>query len=148
MENYSNGYAEVYTILNYLNEDELNKIPKETLEVIAENRNMEYDYELNGELDLRKQSMLPETKAILFNLFRDYLSTPEQREKIIKMQREDRIKAEEKKKHNYLNANIFKERNIEKKEEQDNIKDIYFVQIKKESAFIRILNKIRLFFRR
>ena len=70
MKNYSNAYAEVYTILNYLDEEELNKIPEEIIETIDEKRNRDYMYELNEELDLKNQPMLPETKAILFNLFR------------------------------------------------------------------------------
>ena len=45
--------------------------------------------------------MLPETKAILFNLFRDYLATPEQKQKIIKMQHEERQKNELKKQQKY-----------------------------------------------
>ena len=98
MSNYSNAYTEVYTILNCLDEEELSKIPEETLSAIEENRNNEYYYELDEELELREQPMLAETKAILFNLFRDYLSTPEQKEKIIKMQKEERLKNEEKKK--------------------------------------------------
>ena len=37
----------------------------------------EYEYFLAEELELKDQTMLPETKEILFNLFRDYLATPE-----------------------------------------------------------------------
>ena len=92
MQEYGNSFTEVYTILKHLNEKELNKIPKEVLEVIEENRNENYYYNINKDLDLNKQKMLPETKALLFNLFRDYLATPVQKEKIINMQREDRIK--------------------------------------------------------
>ena len=40
--------------------------------------NEEYEYYMNEDIDLSNQQMLPETKATLFNLFRDYLSTPEQ----------------------------------------------------------------------
>ena len=41
MKNYSNAYAEAYTILNYLDEEELNKIPEEIMETIDEKRNKE-----------------------------------------------------------------------------------------------------------
>ena len=34
--------------------------------------------------------MLPETKDILFNIFRDYLAMPEQKEKNIRIQKEER----------------------------------------------------------
>lgn len=92
MSNRKNAYAEVYTILQELNEEEYNKIPPEVIKTIEANRNEEYEYELDDELDLKDQPMLPETKAILFNLFRDYLATPEQKAKIIRMQNEKSTK--------------------------------------------------------
>lgn len=142
MKDYSNAYTEVYTILKYLDEEELNKIPKEVYEAIEVNRNIEYFFELNDELDLKKQVMLPETKAILFNLFRDYLSTPEQKEIIIKMQRKDRIKLEEKKKQEYGEINILKT----KVQAKNNIKDLHPVIKHKENIFNKILNFIKKFF--
>ena len=92
MNNRKNAYKEVYTILQELNEKEYNKIPPEIIEAIRTNMNEEYEYELDEELELKDHQMLPETKAILFNLFRDYLATPEQKEKIIRMQNEERQK--------------------------------------------------------
>ena len=79
---YANAYTEVYEILNCLDKDEYNKIPVELIEVFEENRNLDYEYEINQEQDLTKQPMLIETKAILLNIFRDYLATPEQNKKI------------------------------------------------------------------
>ena len=64
---------------------------------LRENRNTEYEFELDEELELKEQELLPETKAILFNIFRDYLSTQEQKEKIIKMQAVERQKMNERK---------------------------------------------------
>lgn len=106
MSNRKNAYTEVYTILEDLNEEEYNKIPPEIIKAIRINRNVEYNYELDDELELKEQPMLPETKAILFNLFRDYLATEEQKEKIIKMQEEERKKNELKKKQQY-NTDVF-----------------------------------------
>ena len=101
MNNRKNAYKEVYTILQELNEEEYNKIPLEIIEAIRLNMNEEYEYELDEELELKDHQMLPETKAILFNLFRDYLATPEQKAKIIKLQAEERRKNEEIKTANY-----------------------------------------------
>ena len=143
MSNRKNAYTEVYTILQDLNEEEYNKIPPEVIESIVANRNKEYYYELDDDLELKNQPMLPETKAILFNLFRDYLATPEQKEKIIKMQNEARQKNELKKSQKY-NTNVF-----------DNIKKSNLIPGKeqstqlvkhKENLFKRILNKIKSFF--
>ena len=143
MNNRKNAYAEVYTILQELNEEEYNKIPPEVIETIEKNRNEEYEYFLDDELELKDQPMLPETKAILFNLFRDYLATPEQKAKIIRMQNEARQKNELKKQQMY-NTDIFA--NKPKKNLAENSNETMQIVEYKESIFKRILNKIKSFF--
>ena len=143
MSNRKNAYAEVYTILQELNEEEYNKIPPEVIKTIEANRNEEYEYELDDELELKDQPMLPETKAILFNLFRDYLANPEQKTKIIRMQNEARQKNELKKQQMY-NTDIFA--NKPKKNLAENSNETMQIVEYKESIFKRILNKIKRFF--
>lgn len=143
MSNRENAYTEVYTILQELNEEEYSKIPPEILETIEENMNKEYEFMLDDELELKEQQMLPETKAILFNLFRDYLATTEQKEKIIKMQNEERQKNELKKQQNY-NVDVFQNKTkISTKPigNQDNELIEY-----RESIFTKIVNKIKNWF--
>lgn len=143
MSNRKNAYTEVYTILQDLNEEEYNKIPPEVIKTIKINRNVEYNYELGDDLELKEQPMLPETKAILFNLFRDYLSTPEQKEKIIKMQEEERQKNELKKRQQY-NTDVFANKKHEN--EQQMKKETLDMVEYKENIFKKILNKIKSFF--
>lgn len=143
MNNRKNAYKEVYTILQELNEEEYNKIPPEIIEAIRANMNEEYEYELDAELELKDHQMLLETKAILFNLFRDYLATPEQKEKIIRMQNEERQKNEIKKQKQY-NTDVFERKPKEKsvQNQQENTQLIEY----KENIFKKILNKIIKFF--
>ena len=143
MSNRKNAYAEVYTILQELNEEEYNKIPPEVIKTIEANRNEEYEYELDDELELKDQPMLPETKAILFNLFRDYLATSEQRAKIRRMQNEAREKNELKKQQMY-NSDIFVNKSKENLTENNN-ETMQIVEYK-ENIFRRILNKIKSLF--
>lgn len=144
MNNYNNAFTEVYTILDYLDEEELKKIPSEVLEVIASNRNLEYEYQIDEDVELKECQMLPETKAILFNLFRDYLSTPEQKEKIIRVQAEERKRNELKKQEKY-NTDVFANRRQEiEKNAEETVQLIEY----KESIFKRILDKIKSFFKR
>ena len=150
MNNRRNAYTEVYTILQELDEEEYNKIPPEVIETLDTNRNKEYEYFLDDELELKDQPMLPETKAILFNLFRDYLATPEQRTKIIKMQNEARQKNELKKQQMY-NTDVFANKSINKttklneNEVKTNNNEKQIVEYK-ENIFKRILNKIKSLF--
>ncbi len=145
MNNRKNAYTEVYTILQDLDEDEYDKIPPEVIEAIEANMNKEYNYELDDELQLKDQPMLPETKAILFNLFRDYLATTEQKAKIIRMQNEERQKNELKKQQMY-STDVFTNRQKENFNKPNNEK-IQIVEYK-ENIFRRILNKIKSFLRR
>ena len=92
MSNYNNACTEVYTILEYLNEDEYKKIPTKVIKAIEASRNLQYYYEFDEMLELRQQKMLKETKAILYNLFRDYLCTKQQQEIIKRQQMEERYK--------------------------------------------------------
>ena len=150
MNNRRNAYTEVYTILQDLDEEEYNKIPPEVIETLDTNRNKEYEYFLDDELELKDQPMLPETKAILFNLFRDYLATPEQRTKIIKMQNEARQKNKKKKQQMY-NTDVFANKSINKttKLNENEVKtnnNEKQIIIYKENIFRRILNKIKSLF--
>lgn len=94
---YQNAFTEVYEILNYLDEESYNKIPKKVIEAIRENRNLEYNYFIDESIPFGEQKMLAETKAILFNLYRDYLTTTERKNKIIMYQNQE-ARIEEKKK--------------------------------------------------
>ena len=144
MSNYANAFTEVYTILSFLSEEEYNKIPKKVHEAIAINRNKEYEYKMNDSIDLTKQDMLRETKAILFNLYRDYLCTPEQKDKIIKIQQEERRKNELKKKELY-NIEVFEPSN--KAIQLENKETAELVQYR-ENIFRKILNKIKRIFKK
>ena len=143
---YANAYTEVYEILNCLDKDEYNKIPVELIEVFEENRNLEYEYEINDEQDLSKQPMLKESKATLLNLFRDYLVTPEQNQKIKQWLQADRVYLENQKQKQY-NNNVFENNKKYEKINNEESKTILPVVIKKQSIFYRIINKLKSFFK-
>lgn len=108
MFNKQKVYMEAWLILNLLKEEDFNKIPLEILEAIEANvKEQELDKYMANFEELKAGIMLPETKALLFNLFRDYLATPEQRRKIIDRQREERYQNELRKKQKYDVKNIF-----------------------------------------
>ncbi len=146
--NRKNAYQEAYTILRELNEEEYSKIPSEVIQALKENRNEEYNYELDEDQELKYQPMLPETKAILFNIFRDYLSTPEQKEKIKKMQSEERAKLEIKKKEQYNTENMFKS-NTQQETQVEPVKETEaLVKVKKENWLKKAVEKIKNLFKK
>lgn len=133
---YANAYTEVYKILECLNEEDYDKIPKEFIHVIEENRNLDYEYEVNEEQDLSKQPMLIETRAILYKIFRDFLATSEQKEKIKRWEDEEARKLEQVKREKY-GVDVF-----EKKSRKENTA-IMVVENKDKGIFNRIIDKIK-----
>ena len=146
MNSRKNAYTEVYTILQDLDDKEYTKIPFQVLEVIRLNSNQDYEYKLYKNLPLKHQPMLPETKAILFNIFRDYLSTPEQKEKIIKMQAEERRKIELKKQEIFKYDNLFKNEKIVENNIEQSEKNTALIEIKKKNFWQRMFDRLKNFF--
>ena len=148
--NYAKAFTEVYKILECLDEEEYEKIPKSFVNVIETYRNKEYVYEVNEEQDLMKQEMLPETKAILFNMYRDYFAQNEEKAKIKNFQ-QSALKKIEKQKQEKYNINVFdiKEdeiiENNKNSEKSQNLENTSLIKIKKQSFFRKILYKIKEF---
>ena len=90
--------------------------------------------------------MLKESKAILLNLFRDYLATPEQKQKIKQWLQADRVYLENQKQKQY-NNNVFENNKKYEKINNEESKTILPVVIKKQSIFYRIINKLKSFFK-
>ena len=134
MNKYANAFSEVSEILSFLNYDEFSKIPKGFIDVIEKNKNRDYIYTYDTSKDLVDQDMLQETKAILMNIFRDYLADSEQKEKIIKMQKADLERIENEKRLKY-NVDVFSNKNktVDDKPVQENNQ---LVEISKTSFFI------------
>ena len=147
---YRDSYQEVYVILEHLDYEDYKKIPQEILNAIDNNRNKDYQYELKDDFELTKQQMMPETKATLFNLYRDYFGTPEQKEIIIKLQKAERREIEKIKSEKYHNNFTFKSNN-EKNTEIENNKNqssLALIKIEKDNLFLKFIRKIKRFFGR
>ncbi len=140
---YSNVFTEVYVILSHLETSDYEKIPADIIKTIENNRNQNYNYVMNENMDLYNQIMLPHTKAMLFNIFRDYLATEEQREKIKRMQKEDVIRLMNAKKSYNTNLGFaLKQKTNDKPSE-----NLYIIEVKKENFWIKILKRIKSIFK-
>lgn len=141
---YTNAFSEVYEILQHLDKDEIKKISSNLIETIKNNRNKNYIYTIKPGKKLKEQEMLPETKAILFNIFRDYLCSEEQQIKIKKWQLEDIKKLEEKKKQKY-NVDVFFNKSILNPQISKPVTDL--VTVEKQNSWKKIINIIKKFFK-
>lgn len=140
-EVYRKAFTEVYEIINNLEKNDYNKIPKEVVQAIEINMDEEYEYFFDETIPLEEQEMLPETKAILFNFFRDYWATPYQKEKIINFQTNQRMKIEDEKRKKY-DVDIFRKENTEKST-NEGIEDAMLVKVKKNNIIVKLISLIK-----
>ena len=140
MSKYTNAFTQVYVILNQLEDEDYEKIPPEIIGAIRENSNKEYQFEIDENIELKDNDLLPETRALLFKIYRDYLATPQQKQKIIKIQNEERIKNEQRKKQQYNTDVFLNKAKLEEKTEQATLVAC------KENIFKLFLKTIKNFF--
>ena len=70
------AYKEVVKIIEYLPDEEYIKIPEEIIQNLKEEMDDSYIYEID---DLESLEVLKETEEILAVIFRDYLSTSQEK---------------------------------------------------------------------
>ena len=141
-EKNKNAFTETNIILKHLNKKDYNKIPNNVLIAIEKNQNENYKYELNSDLDLSKQEMLPETRALLFNIFRDYFATDSQKERMKKHQQKERERQNTIKQEKYSN-DIFSNKQIVEDNGTSQKENCSLVCQKRESVISKIFNKIK-----
>ena len=139
---YAKAYTEVYEILNYLDEEELSKIPQEKIEFYKENRDKEYKFQINPTMNLDRQNFLRETYAIIISLFRDYIATDNQKVGLDKLLMDNQEIKENEKREKYNLDEIFKNR---KKEIESNNLPMP-IEVKKEKFLKQIIDYIKSWF--
>ncbi len=139
-DNYKKAYKEVVEILKFVSKENVDKIPKEMLDMFEEEQDKEYNFKVDTTKSFEEQLLLEETKAIFSNIFRDYWANDYQRKVIIEKENMDRIKWEEQK---YDPKDLFKnnQKNFNKQNNNDKV-DVNLTVIKKENSFKKLIDKI------
>ncbi len=139
-DNYKKAYKEVVEILKFVSKENVDKIPKEMLDMFEEEQDKEYNFKVDTTKSFEEQLLLEETKAIFSNIFRDYWANDYQRNVIIEKENMDRIKWEEQK---YDPKDLFKnnQKNFNKQNNNDTV-DVNLTVIKKENSFKKLIDKI------
>lgn len=139
-DNYKKAYKEVVEILKFVSKENVDKIPKEMLDMFEEEQDKEYNFKVDTTKSFEEQLLLEETKAIFSNIFRDYWANDYQRKVIIEKENMDRIKWEEEK---YDPKDLFKNnQKIFNKQNNNDKVDVNLTVIKKENSFKKLIDKI------
>ena len=136
-EKYRKAYKEVFYVLCVSPDNVWNRIPENKVKFYFDNMDRNYDFYFN---DISKMKLMHETKAILANIYIDYLANDKQIKEIYE---NDRIKAIEK--ENLYQSRL--EEAYKSKEINDNFikKDQSLIDVKK-GFFQKIMEKIKKIF--
>ena len=142
--NYKKALVEVDAVLSCLDYNEYKKIPANIIDAIENNKDEEYTYDYDEEIEYEEWLLMPETKAILYNIFKQYLATEEQRKYLQQKERLENYKIESEKIKKYNSENLFKKGKEAKKVEQEENNELI---VKRDSSFKKILEKLKSIFR-
>lgn len=111
---YKNAFKEVYEILQNSEESLVKQVPQKFINFLLDNMNKDYTSNINAEISIDKQSILPETESILSLIFRSYWATDEEKLEFLAKDTQELFQEEENKKKKFKNINeIFeKKKNI------------------------------------
>ncbi len=137
---YQNALSEVYEILKNTDEELLSKIPKSIKKFIEENKNEQYNVNIDSKKSLYEQIILPETQAILSLIYRSYWATDEEKKEFAE---KDAIELKQEK--DKYDNDIFKNKKLNNKQNIENqmpnkITDL--ILVRKEKWYQKVWKKI------
>lgn len=146
MENFNKrAISEVIEILNHTDKEIVEKIPKKFIEFLFENADNDYKPNIDFYNEKWEQFVQEDTQAILAMIYRDYIVSEDEKIKLLKEEKDEKIKLENELREKYNPDNMFKKKN---KEENIQINNVQLIEIKETSWFKRVINKILKFFGR
>lgn len=142
-EIYMDAFSEVNAILNIMPSNLFNKIPLKFRQMISEYKNNSYNPQI--EEPVEDYELKDETKIILSLIYRDFLCSDEEKERLKVRDAQKLQEEEEQLREKYNPDNIFNNR---KTENVETVEEPVAMVEYKESFFTRIINKIKNIFRK
>ena len=134
---YKNAFKEVYEILQNSEESLVKQVPQKFINFLLDNMNKDYTSNINAEISIDKQSILPETENILSLIFRSYWATDEEKLEFLAKDTQELFQEEENKKKKFKNINEI----FEKKQNINNITITNDLMVIPKKNFIQKLFK-------
>ena len=147
-ELYKKVFSELFGIINSLKDEEIERIPKKVKNNIIENMDQNYRFKYDHSKKLEEQDILPETKALIIEIYIKYLVSDEDEKEAWKIYKKECLaKVEAEKREKYNPEDIFKKHIEQGKPIIEEYEEISVpIKQKKESIIKRLLNKIKAFF--
>lgn len=147
MDNSSLAYSEVCTILNMLEDEYKERVPKNVMDFFEEERNKEYNPIIDVNIPLEKQNLKRKTIVLLAILNLNYWcdSEEEKQEILDSFAKNEELKRLKEKEltENYNINNLFN-----KIENTENKAEVSLIEYKEQNFIQKIISKIKSLFRR
>ena len=138
------AFSETYDVINHMSKEMQEKIPKSFINLIKENRDLDYKVNIDYSKDIKEQ-LLKETKIILSLVYRDYLCSSEKREELLALDIEE-IRREEKSSQEKYKID-FDSRKKEKLQDVEELKnkeqETLPIKVEKDKWYIKVINFIK-----
>lgn len=136
---YKNAFKEVYVILQNTDTELVEKIPSNFIKFLQNNMNIDYQTNIDTNIDIDKQALLTETEDILALIYRSYWATDKEKQEFFEKDKKDLKMIEDNKKSEYKDiSEIFEKRKNINNLTLDNSLDV----IPKESFIQKLLRKL------
>lgn len=138
-------YNEIYDIISHMESRLTNKIPKDFIKLIEQNRDENIKVNIDYSKSINEQELQRETRVVLSLIYRDYLCSEEERNALIEKDKKELESIEAELREKYNPDNLFKKAKVENTEEKDvnTNKDMI---IYKENIIQKIFRKLKKIF--
>lgn len=142
---YSIAISETLHYLKGINQDDVDKIPKRFMLFLKENADDNYSCDFDYNKPLKELNLKDETRGLIAMICLNYwCETEEQKNEFSKHLNKNEQKYQEELKKIYNTDNLFKKNNSDNREKlKSEIKNELPAEIKKQNAFIRLINWIK-----
>ena len=142
---YRKAYKEVMVVLGLFSKEDLDKIPRNVIDVIEKNSDENYNFMMD---EFDENLLLDETKALLVIIYRDYFATNEEKEIMNKKFELDTKKAKDELSFNE-DQNSFEikyKRNKKELEKLEKISNLP-IEVEKIKWYVKFINIIKRLFK-
>lgn len=139
---YAKACTEVLEILSHFSEEDFSKIPTDKIDFFEKNKDEDYEYKIDPDIDLSKQYISDEANAIIVGLYKEYFATEHQKNVIDDILKHNQVLEDRENSVKYNPDDLFKDKeeikldnNVE--DEYDAITDL----IERKESFLEKLKR-------
>ena len=143
---YSEAIVEVLEILQYSDDNIIEKIPKKLIEFWQRNKSTTYKPNLDHSKSINEMDLKKKTKSIISMIYLNYLCNDEEKNNIKLILKDNEEKYQQELGEKYNPDNIFKKYNQKQKVTENVVATNMAMGEYKETIFKKIINIIKRFF--